>query len=65
MMQSDRKIEDRVYKNAWDCYLKIYKNEGMNAFYKGAFSNILRGTGAALVLVFYDKIQYYTSSAHK
>ncbi|KAJ9587384.1 hypothetical protein L9F63_019085 [Diploptera punctata] len=65
MMQSNRKIEDRVYKNAWDCYVKIYQQEGLKAFYKGAFSNILRGTGAALVLVFYDKVQYYTSSEGK
>ncbi|PSN44958.1 ADP/ATP translocase 1 [Blattella germanica] len=57
MMQSNRKKEDMLYKNTWDCYAKIYKNEGAKAFYKGAFSNVLRGTGAALVLVFYDKIQ--------
>jgi solute carrier family 25 (adenine nucleotide translocator) protein 4/5/6/31 len=29
----------------------------MGAFFKGALSNVIRGTGGALVLVFYDKIQ--------
>ena len=36
---------------------KIAKNEGMGAFFKGAFSNVLRGTGGALVLVMYDEIK--------
>lgn len=54
MMQSGRKKDDILYKNTWDCWHKIFVNEGPGAFFKGAFSNILRGTGAALVLVFYD-----------
>jgi len=37
-----------------DCFVKIAKNEGTKAFFKGAGSNVLRGTGGALVLVFYD-----------
>ena len=40
-----------------DCFRKILKNEGPGAFFKGCLSNILRGTGGALVLVFYDKLQ--------
>lgn len=59
MMQSGRKKSDIMYKNTMDCWMKIYKQEGGGAFFKGAFSNVLRGTGAALVLVFYDKIQHY------
>ena len=55
MMQSGR--SDVLYKNTWDCFVKIAKNEGPSAFFKGALSNIIRGTGGALVLVFYDKIQ--------
>ncbi|KAM6400655.1 LOW QUALITY PROTEIN: ADP/ATP translocase 4 [Pluvialis apricaria] len=39
-----------------DCFMKLHEPEGHNAFY-GAFSNILRGTGGALVLVLYDKIK--------
>jgi len=55
MMQSGR--SDKLYKNTIDCWGKIYKTEGGNAFFKGAFSNVLRGTGGALVLVLYDEIK--------
>jgi solute carrier family 25 (adenine nucleotide translocator) protein 4/5/6/31 len=57
MMQSGRAKHEVMYKNTLDCWVKITKNEGPFAFFKGAFSNILRGTGAALVLVFYDEIK--------
>ncbi|EGI57731.1 Flotillin-1 [Acromyrmex echinatior] len=57
MMQSGRKKVDIMYKNTLDCWIKITKNEGPKAFFKGAFSNILRGTGGALVLTLYDAIK--------
>jgi solute carrier family 25 (adenine nucleotide translocator) protein 4/5/6/31 len=55
MMQSARK--DILYKGMVDCAAKVYKEKGLRAFYKGALSNIFRGTGGALVLVLYEKIQ--------
>jgi solute carrier family 25 (mitochondrial adenine nucleotide translocator), member 4/5/6/31 len=57
MMQSGR--SDVLYKNTLDCFYKILKDEGPKAFFKGSLSNVIRGTGGALVLVFYDKIQSY------
>lgn len=57
MMQSGRAKADIMYKNTIDCWMKIGKTEGAGAFFKGAFSNVLRGTGGALVLVFYDEIK--------
>jgi solute carrier family 25 (adenine nucleotide translocator) protein 4/5/6/31 len=57
MMQSGKK--EILYKNTWDCAVKIIKNEGMRAMYKGALSNIFRGTGGALVLAIYDEIKKY------
>lgn len=57
MMQSGRAKEDRQYKNTLDCWRKIAAQEGSRAFFKGAFSNILRGTGGAFVLVLYDEIK--------
>lgn len=57
MMQSGRKGGDIMYKNTIDCWGKIYKQEGGGAFFKGAFSNVLRGTGGAFVLVLYDEIK--------
>jgi solute carrier family 25 (adenine nucleotide translocator) protein 4/5/6/31 len=59
MMQSGRKAADIMYKNTLHCWSKIYKTEGGGAFFKGAFSNILRGTGGAFVLVLYDEIKRF------
>ena len=57
MMQSGRKASEVMYKGTIDCWKKIYQQEGGSAFFKGAFSNIIRGTGGALVLVFYDELK--------
>jgi solute carrier family 25 (mitochondrial adenine nucleotide translocator), member 4/5/6/31 len=57
MMQSGRAKGDRMYKNTIDCWVKIGKAEGSNAFFKGALSNVFRGTGGALVLVLYDEMK--------
>lgn len=57
MMQSGRK--DILYKNSADCAMKIVRKEGMSALFKGALSNVFRGTGGALVLAIYDEIQKY------
>uniref|UniRef100_A0A2R5L5E1 ADP/ATP translocase n=1 Tax=Ornithodoros turicata TaxID=34597 RepID=A0A2R5L5E1_9ACAR len=59
MMQSGRSAAERQYKSTMHCWGKIYKTEGGAAFFKGAFSNILRGTGGALVLVLYDEIKSF------
>ena len=45
MMQSGRKGADVMYKSTLDCWRKVYAQEGGKAFFKGAFSNVLRGTG--------------------
>jgi len=57
MMQSGRKGTDIMYKNTMHCWATIAKTEGTAAFFKGAFSNVLRGTGGAIVLVLYDEIK--------
>lgn len=57
MMQAGRAKKDILYKNTLHCWATIFKEEGASAFFKGAFSNILRGTGGALVLVLYDEVK--------
>jgi len=47
---------DQMYNGMIDCAQKIIANEGPGGMFKGAFANILRGTGAAIVLVMYDEI---------
>ncbi|XP_039274624.1 ADP/ATP translocase 3-like [Styela clava] len=66
MMQSGRSKADIMYKGTFDCWSKIYKNEGGGAFFKGAFSNVIRGTGGALVLVLYDELKklFFGTSVH-
>ncbi|KAM4818721.1 ADP/ATP translocase 4-like [Thomomys bottae] len=57
IMQSGE--SEQQYKGILDCFMKIYQHEGIGAFFRGAFSNILRGTGGALVLVLYDKFKEF------
>ncbi|XP_059830367.1 ADP/ATP translocase 1 [Hypanus sabinus] len=59
MMQSGRKKADIMYSGTIDCWRKITKDEGLRAFFKGAWSNVLRGMGGAFVLVLYDEIKKY------
>ena len=61
MMQSGRKV--MMYSGTIDCAKKILADEGAGAFFKGAASNVLRGTGGALVLVLYSKIQKWMGIA--
>jgi solute carrier family 25 (adenine nucleotide translocator) protein 4/5/6/31 len=55
MMQSGAK--EKLYSGTIDAFVKITKQEGAGAFFKGAFSNVLRGIGGAVVLVLYDEIK--------
>eukprot|EP00592_Proboscia_alata_P001383 CAMPEP_0194376196 /NCGR_PEP_ID=MMETSP0174-20130528/24654_1 /TAXON_ID=216777 /ORGANISM="Proboscia alata, Strain PI-D3" /LENGTH=301 /DNA_ID=CAMNT_0039156769 /DNA_START=416 /DNA_END=1321 /DNA_ORIENTATION=- len=55
-IEASKPKEQQIYKGMGDCFSKILKKEGPGGFFKGALANILRGTGAALVLVMYDEI---------
>ncbi|CRG99224.1 ADP/ATP transporter on adenylate translocase, putative [Plasmodium relictum] len=60
MMMSGRKAKEEIqYKNTIDCWFKILRNEGIKGFFKGAWANVIRGAGGALVLVFYDELQKF------
>ena len=59
MMQSGLDASEMLYKNTAHCWATIAKTEGMGAFFKGAFSNVLRGAGGAFVLVLYDEIKNF------
>lgn len=56
-MQSDKPVEEQLYKGTVDCAVKILKEEGAGGMYKGALANIFRGVGASLVLVLYGEIK--------
>ncbi|XP_016099940.1 ADP/ATP translocase 1-like [Sinocyclocheilus grahami] len=48
---------DIMYSGTIDCWRKIAHDEGGKAFFKGAWSNVLRGMGGAFVLVLYDELK--------
>mmetsp|Transcript_25528 Transcript_25528/g.28363 ORF Transcript_25528/g.28363 Transcript_25528/m.28363 type:complete len:304 (-) Transcript_25528:154-1065(-) len=55
-IEASKPKNEQIYKGMTDCFGKILKTEGPGGFFKGAMANILRGTGAAIVLVMYDEI---------
>lgn len=58
MMQSGR--SDVLYTNSLHCLRRLIIEEGgPRALYKGALSNIYRGTGGALVMTLYEESQKY------
>lgn len=61
MMQSG--AEKQLYTGTMDCWYKIAKIEGRKAFFKGAWSNVIRGAGGAFVLVLYDEIKAFLGIA--
>jgi len=58
-MEAEKPADQKLYKGAMHCFSRILKDEGSKALFKGAGANVLRGTGAALVLVFYGEAQAY------
>jgi len=59
-MQSEKPVEEHLYKGTGDCFKKIASEEGMaKGLYKGFLANVVRSIGGALVLVFYDRAKTY------
>eukprot|EP01089_Gocevia_fonbrunei_P012865 TRINITY_DN3150_c0_g1_i1.p1 TRINITY_DN3150_c0_g1~~TRINITY_DN3150_c0_g1_i1.p1 ORF type:complete len:323 (-),score=33.06 TRINITY_DN3150_c0_g1_i1:4-972(-) len=62
MMMSHRVDGVLAYKNSWECWSKLSKNEGVTSFFAGSLTNVYRSMAGAVVLVMYDEIQqiFYT-----
>jgi len=59
-MQSEKPVEEHLYKGTGDCFKKIASEEGLaKGLYKGFLANVVRSVGGALVLVFYDRAKTY------
>merc|ERR1719174_1841226 len=56
-MQAEKPKEQWLYNGTLDCAVKIIKDEGVGAMFKGFAANVLRTLGGALVLVGYDEIK--------
>jgi solute carrier family 25 (adenine nucleotide translocator) protein 4/5/6/31 len=46
-----------AYKGSLDCATKIFKEEGVKSFFKGAAANVLRGVAGAGVLALFDTVK--------
>jgi solute carrier family 25 (adenine nucleotide translocator) protein 4/5/6/31 len=55
-IEASKPKDQQIYNGMVDCGKKIMAAEGPGGFFKGALANVLRGTGAAIVLVLYDEI---------
>merc|ERR1711897_33047 len=59
-MQSEKPVEEHLYKCTMDCFQKIASEEGLaKGLYKGFLANVVRSVGGALVLVLYDRAKMY------
>jgi len=59
-MQSEKPVEQHIYKGTMDCFKVIARDEGLvSGLYKGFAANVVRSVGGALVLVFYDRAKNY------
>lgn len=56
MMRSGESVK---YDGSLDAFRKITAAEGWQSLFKGAWVNTIRGASCALVLVGFDKFQYY------
>ncbi|CAD7931756.1 unnamed protein product [Amoebophrya sp. A25] len=56
-MESEKPMNERMYKGTLHCAATIVKTEGITGLYKGIVADVVRGAGSALVLVAYDRIK--------
>ena len=57
MLQSEKPLSERLYKGSFDCFRKVFANEGAKGMYKGMVPELFRGVGGSLVIVAYDRIK--------
>jgi len=56
-MESEKPMEQRLYKGTIDCARVILQKEGLAGMYKGMLADIVRGGFAAMVPLLYTKIK--------
>ena len=37
MLESEKKVADRIYKGSFDCFKQVMAKEGLKGMYKGAY----------------------------
>jgi len=56
-MESEKPLEQRMYKGTIHCCKTIVATEGIQGLYKGLTADIVRGAFAAMVPLIYQKIK--------
>lgn len=53
------KTKGRHYKNSWDCFKHVLKNEGIKGLYKGLSASYLGGVESTLQWVLYEQMRLF------
>lgn len=51
--------EKKIYRNLYNCFYIIYKNEGMRGYFKGGSANVVKSIGLGMTLNLNDYIANY------
>jgi solute carrier family 25 (adenine nucleotide translocator) protein 4/5/6/31 len=57
MLESEKPVAQRIYKGSVDCFVQVFRKEGLKGMYKGMVPELFRGVGGSLVIVIYDRIK--------
>ncbi|KAI5955928.1 RIM2 [Candida jiufengensis] len=53
------KSSNKIYKNSWDCFKHIIKNEGFGSLYKGLSASYLGGIESTIQWVLYEQMRLF------
>jgi len=56
-------LEKPIYSGTMDCIRKVNLEGGVQAFFKGNLSNMIRSLSSSLVLVLYDQLKTWAKNA--
>jgi solute carrier family 25 (adenine nucleotide translocator) protein 4/5/6/31 len=59
MIETGKLDHEKKYKNAVDCFKKMYRQESVRGFYKGFATNAMKTSGSSIILVLYDEFQKF------
>ena len=65
MLQQGRNIQDRDYSTFMQACIKIYSQEGVKGYFKGALVNSFRSLSSTIVMFLFDEITNYRKEINK
>lgn len=58
-LQLDKSNQRRQYRNSWDCFKKIVRNEGFKALYRGLSASYLGTAESSIQWVLYEQMKLF------